>query len=195
MQPSSNGISVGVTVMRQNRNQPQPPQPPLSGGSQTGGLSPLASGSLSPITDGGLSPSPDKGRAGEGLGLAVEGFASDSGFLPYNKNLTALARQNRSNPTPAESKMWREILRIRQFSHYKFLRQKPLGGYIVDFYCSELRLDIEIDGDSHVEQVEYDEERTRFLNALGLQVVRYTNDEVLHNLKGVYDDLSQQLPA
>ena len=171
--------------MSQNRNQPQPPQPPLSGGSQVGGLS--------PATDGSLSPSPDKGRAGEGFGVAGEGLSSASGFLPYNKKLTALARQNRSNPTPAESKIWREILRIRQFSHYKFLRQKPLGGYIVDFYCSELHLVIEIDGDSHAEHVEYDAERTRFLNALGLQVVRYTNDEVLHNLEGVYDDLSRLL--
>jgi very-short-patch-repair endonuclease len=160
--------SEGVTVMSQNRN--QPPQPPLSGGSH----------------EGDLSPSPDKGRDGEG-------FASTSAFLPYNKNLTTLARQNRSNPTPAESKIWREILRIRQFANYKFLRQKPLGGYIVDFYCSELRLVIEIDGNSHAEQLEYDAERTRFLNAIGLQVVRYTNDEVLHNIEGVYDDLSRQL--
>jgi very-short-patch-repair endonuclease len=56
-----------------------------------------------------------------------------------------------------------------------------------------LRLVIEIDGNSHAEQLEYDAERTRFLNAIGLQVVRYTNDEVLHNIEGVYDDLSRQL--
>jgi len=173
-----------------NRHHPQPPSiPPCQGG----GLAPVAGGGLSPSTSCGLSPSPDKGRVGEGLVPPGEGVASDSAFLPYNNNLTALSRQNRSNPTPAESKIWREILRMRQFAHYKFLRQKPLGGYIVDFYCSELRLVIEIDGDSHAEQVAYDEERTRFLNALGLQVVRYTNDEVLHNLEGVYDDLSRLL--
>ncbi|NVO00799.1 MAG: endonuclease domain-containing protein [Geobacteraceae bacterium] len=113
--------------------------------------------------------------------------------LPYNKNLTALARDNRNNPTKAESKIWKEILRMRQFAQYKFLRQKPIGGYIVDFYCSELRLVIEIDGDSHVETIEYDLERTRFLNALGLQVIRYTNDEVTRNIDGVYDDLIQKL--
>ncbi|NJD91688.1 MAG: endonuclease domain-containing protein [Geobacter sp.] len=84
---------------------------------------------------------------------------------------------------------------MRQFAQYKFLRQKPIGGFIVDFYCSELRLVIEIDGDCHADQVEYDEERTRFLNALGLQVIRYTNDEVLHNIEGVYDDLLRQLPV
>jgi len=134
---------------------------------------------LAPLIRGGQkAPSPDKGRAGEG-------FA----YLPYNKNLTALARENRNNPTKAESKIWNEVLRMRQFASYKFLRQKPIGGYIVDFYCSELRLVIEIDGDSHAESVEYDEERTKILVALGLTVVRYTNNEVLTNIQGVYDDL------
>ena len=133
-----------------------------------------------------MSPSPDKGRAGEG-------FAFDSTFLPYNKNLTALARKNRSNTTKAETRIWREILCMRQFVQYKFLRQKPIGGYIVDFYCSELRLVIEIDGDSHAETAEYDLERTRFLNALGLQVIRYTNDDIIQNIEGVYDDLKQRI--
>lgn len=111
------------------------------------------------------------------------------GFLPYNKTLTALARENRKNPTNAESKMWNELLRMRKFSKYKFLRQEPLAGYIVDFYCSELCLVIEIDGDSHAETIEYDEERTRTLNALGLTVVRYTNDDILRNIEGVCNNL------
>ena len=75
--------------------------------------------SIPPCQGGSLAPSLDKGRAGEG-------FAFDSTFLPYNKNLTALARENRSNPTKAESKIWREVLRMRQFADYKFLRQKPI---------------------------------------------------------------------
>jgi very-short-patch-repair endonuclease len=128
-------------------------------------------------------PSPDKGRAGEGLG-----------FLHYNKNLTVLARANRKNPTAAEKKMWNEILRMQQFAHYKFLRQKPIANFIVDFYCSELRLVIEIDGDSHGETAEYDLVRTNTLNACGLTVVRYTNEDVLKNIAGVYDDLAQRLP-
>jgi very-short-patch-repair endonuclease len=115
------------------------------------------------------------------------------GFLSYNKNLTDLARENRKNPTPAENKIWDEVLRMRQFADYKFLRQKPLGGYIVDFYCSKLRLVIEIDGDSHAESEEYDAERTKVLEALGLTVVRYNNDEVMQNIAGVYEDLSQRI--
>ena len=124
-------------------------------------------------------PSPDKGRVGEGLK-----------YLPYDKRLTALARQNRHNPTPAESLLWNKLLRGKQFEHHKFLRQKPIGDYIVDFYCAELRLVIEIDGDSHAEQVDYDDRRTRFLNSLGLCVWRYANRDVLDNLPGLYDDLS-----
>ena len=128
--------------------------------------------------------------------MAVEALEKDSaGFLPYNKPLTALARQNRKNPTKAESKIWNEVLRMRNFSRYKFLRQKPLAGYIVDFYCSELRLVIEIDGDSHAEAIEYDDERTRVLNALGLTVVRYTNDNILENIDGVYNDLMRMIPV
>jgi very-short-patch-repair endonuclease len=115
------------------------------------------------------------------------------GVLPYNKNLTALARENRKNPTPAETKIWNEVLRMRQFAGYKFLRQKPLAGYIVDFYCSELRLVVEIDGESHAESVEYDAERTRVLQSLGLTVVRYTNAEVFQNIAGVYDNLIEKI--
>ena len=148
---------------------------------------------LAPLVRGGqkttcLSPSLDKGRAGEG-------FAFESAFLPYNKNLTSLARENRCNPTKAESKVWNEILRMRQFADYKFLRQKPIYNYIVDFYCSELRLVIEIDGDSHAESIEYDAERTKVLEAFGLTVVRYSNDEVLRNIQGVYDDLRGKIQA
>jgi len=127
-------------------------------------------------------PSHDKGRVGEGLV-----------FIPYNKKLTALARENRNNPTIAERKIWREVLRMRQLAQYKFLRQKPIAGYIVDFYCSELQLVIEIDGESHGESVDYDTERTRILNACGLTVVRYTNSDVLKNIEGVYATLIQQI--
>ena len=129
-------------------------------------------------------PSPDKGRAGEGFK-----------FLPYDKHLTALARENRRTPTHAETLLWQKVLRGKQFEHYKFLRQKPIVDYIVDFYCAELRLVIEIDGDSHAEQIEYDAQRTRFLTSLGLQVIRYANRDVLHELPGLYDNLLTHHPS
>ena len=101
------------------------------------------------MAEGGLSSSPDKGRRGRGL-ETVEGSnrQREYTFLPYNKKLIALARENRKNPNPAEIKIWSEVLRMRQFATLKFLRQKPIDNYIVDFYCSKLRLVIEIDGES-----------------------------------------------
>jgi len=141
-------------------------------------LSPSLSGGK--CNKGGISSLPDKG--GRGVG-----------FLQYKTTLTTLARDNRKNPTAAEQKIWQELLRNKQFSNHKFIRQKPIDGYIVDFYCSDLQLVIEIDGDSHAETVEYDAERSRILEAYGLTVVCYTNNEIMHNLEGVYEDLNRRI--
>jgi very-short-patch-repair endonuclease len=159
-----------------------PPSPPLSGGEKS---APAASDTTT--------PSPDKGRVGEGLPTAET--KSKPKHLPYNPRLTELARANRKNPTPAETLLWQKVLRAKQFAQHKFHRQKPIGPYVVDFYCADLLLVIEIDGDSHAEQIEYDAERTAFLNRLGLRVLRYTNFEILNNLPGVFDDLSPLLPS
>ena len=112
-------------------------------------------------------------------------------YIPYKRKLTELARQNRNNPSSAEKKVWYEVLSRKQFEGYKFTRQKPLGGYIIDFYCSKLQLVIEIDGDSHAENAEYDEVRTNILKRYGLKVLRYTNRDVMSNIEGVYQDLMQ----
>jgi very-short-patch-repair endonuclease len=114
-------------------------------------------------------------------------------FLPYDEALVSRARENRQNPTPAETLIWNKVLRHRQFQTYKFLRQKPIGSYIVDFHCAELRLVIEIDGDSHARQVEYDEARSEYLRGLGLDVIRYANREVLQNIEGVFLDLQNRI--
>ena len=129
---------------KQSQNQPLP-DPPLDKGGRKANLH---CNRLLPC----------QGEAGEGLPLTSAGQGL---VLPYNKNLTALARENRSNPTKAESKIWREVLRMRQFAQYKFLRQKAIGGYIVDFYCSELQLVIEIDGDSEDPEINVSRVLTR----------------------------------
>ena len=105
-------------------------------------------------------------------------------YIPYNKTLTQKARENRKNPTPAEKKLWYEALGNKRLSNLKFTRQKPLDEYIVDFYCAELMLAIEIDGDTHAGQEHYDKRRTENLNRYGVEVIRYTNAEVLNNLEG-----------
>ncbi|MBI5057271.1 MAG: DUF559 domain-containing protein [Nitrospirae bacterium] len=115
------------------------------------------------------------------------------GFIPYNSELTQKAQENRKNPTPAEKKLWYEALQDKRLNHLKFTRQKPLDKYIVDFYCAELMLAIEIDGDSHAKQSGYDLIRTERLAQFGIEVIRYTNHEVLENIQGVYSDLLEKI--
>ena len=117
------------------------------------------------------------------------------GYIPYNNTLIQKARENRKNPTPAEQKLWYEVLQSRRLDNLKFTRQKPLDEYIVDFYCAELRFAIEIDGDTHARQKEYDKDRTKNLNKHGVEVIRYTNADVLNNLEGVYQDLQKRISA
>ena len=89
----------------------------------------------------------------------------------------------RKNPTQAERKVW-EFLRNFPL---KMWRQKPIDNFIVDFYCPKLKLVIEVDGDSHFtsEGTVYDAERTKVLEGYGLQVIRFTNHQVLYEFEGV----------
>jgi very-short-patch-repair endonuclease len=80
--------------------------------------------------------------------------------------------------TPAERKLW-VLLRDGRLDGHKFRRQQVLGGFIVDFYCHEAGLAIEVDGEVHLAQKEYDTERDRALAALGVRVRRLANDQVL----------------
>ena len=115
------------------------------------------------------------------------------GYIPYDKSLTPKARENRKTPTPAERKLWYEVLQHKHFDGLKFTRQKPVDRFIVDFYCATLMVAIEIDGDSHADQKEHDRQRSARLNVLGIEVIRYTDEEVLNSLTGVYDDLKKRL--
>jgi len=107
-----------------------------------------------------------------------------SRWIAYRKNLTPRARTLRRDPTPAEKKLWYEFL--RDLPH-KFTRQKPLGQYVADFYCSRHRLVIELDGDSHYTDraQRYDEARTSSLELQGVRVIRFTNSDVLQNFDAV----------
>jgi len=110
-------------------------------------------------------------------------------YIRYDWRLKERARENRKNSTPAERVIWDKILRKKQFFWYKFLRQKMMNFFIVDFYCSKLKLIIEIDWWYHNEKKEYDTERSIELNRLWVNVIRFTNNEVLHNLSIVHKKL------
>ena len=104
--------------------------------------------------------------------------------LPYNPKLVERAKELRKNMTKAERKLWYEYLKNFQ---YRVHRQRPIDQFIVDFYCPELKLVIEIDGDIHNSEdaQNYDLERTQILSGYGLTVIRFTNQEVLSNFEEV----------
>ena len=104
---------------------------------------------------------------------------------------TLRARQLRRVMTPPERKLWSK-LRGRQLDGFKFRRQHPLLGYVLDFYCAERKLAVELDGPSHAGSIEYDEVRTERLAAEDIRVVRYTNLEIEENVDGVLTDILEQ---
>ena len=108
----------------------------------------------------------------------------------HNTSLVANAKNLRKNMTKEERHLWYDFLRSYPV---KFLRQKILGKYIVDFYCAEANLIIELDGSQHYEEqgVQYDDERTAYLENFGIHVIRIPNNEVNQNFSGVceYIDL------
>ncbi len=98
-------------------------------------------------------------------------------------------RELRQTQTPAESTLWR-ALRNRNLV-YKFRRQHAIDHFIVDFYCPQVKLCIEVDGSTHYEagQHEYDLARTTFLEELGCTLIRFTNDDVRDNINAVIDEI------
>ena len=112
----------------------------------------------------------------------------------YDKSNIDSARKLRKNMTPWERKLWYEFLRNYPV---RFQRQKPIGNFIVDFYCAKAALVIELDGGGHYtdEQAAKDKERTSELEKMNLYIVRFPNNEVSKNFYGVcqvIDDIVKQ---
>lgn len=110
--------------------------------------------------------------------------------MKLDPQLLEFAKTMRHNSTDAEHLMW-QLLRAKRFMNFKFRRQHVIAPYIVDFYCHEIGLVIELDGSQHGTEDgrAYDAERTKFLEALDLRVVRYWNYDVLNKTEIVLDDL------
>ncbi len=111
-------------------------------------------------------------------------------YVPYNKNLKEFSRELRSHSTLSEVLLWQK-LRASQFRGYAFNRQKPLGDFIVDFYCRKLKLVIEIDGDSHfyAESVVEDQRRQLILEKMGLCFLRFLDSEVKKSMPFVLQEI------
>jgi very-short-patch-repair endonuclease len=103
-------------------------------------------------------------------------------------------RELRQTSTEAEEKLWQQ-LRNRKLKGKKFRRQHPFSGFILDFYCHECKLAIELDGNYHAneEVKEYDAARTQLLNLNGITVLRFWNNEVMNDIEGVLEKISRYL--
>lgn len=98
----------------------------------------------------------------------------------------------RKNQTPAENRLW-YFLRAHRYKDLKFKRQKPIGNYIADFVCLELKLIIEIDGSQHFMQRNYDTQRTYWLEAKGFCVLRFWNNQVMREIEGVLEAIDEKI--
>ena len=105
-------------------------------------------------------------------------------IIPCNPKLKELSRHLRNNSTLAEVLLWNQIKK-KQIQEYQFLRQKPIDNYIVDFFCYELMLAIEIDGETHNYKVEKDQIRQNRLESLGINLLRFLDIDVKRNMNGV----------
>ncbi len=111
-------------------------------------------------------------------GISPDGLVFGPNYLPYNPRLKQFSRDLRKGYQLAEAKLWK-CLKAKQMG-YSFKRQSPILNFIADYYCKELDLVVEIDGNSHfsAEAQERDKERDRQMQALGLKVVRVNDNEV-----------------
>ncbi len=107
-------------------------------------------------------------------------FKSRRKILSYNPALKEKARQLRNDSTKTEILLW-TFLKGKQLRGYDFHRQKPIDDYVVDFFCNELMLAIEIDGVSHIGKELYDAKRQIRLEELGVRFLRFKDDDVFYN--------------
>ena len=118
-------------------------------------------------------------------------------YIPYDparipEDLRIWAREMRGSMTNAEAMMW-QLLRNRRLAGAKFRRQHPLGRYILDFYCDETKLCVELDGSQHMDELAYDKHRDQWIQSQGIQVLRFWNNQVLNETEGVMEVIYRAL--
>ena len=114
-------------------------------------------------------------------------------FIHNDPTFKETRRNLRNNQTDVEKLLWSH-LRNKQFYGLKFYRQYSIGKYILDFYCSELRLAIELDGGQHGEEdnKKHDNIRAEYLRAQGIKVIRFWNNDVVENIEGVLYEIKER---
>ena len=111
-------------------------------------------------------------------------------MLPYNNSLKKYSKELRKNMTDAERALWSKI-RGKQLKGYQFYRQKPIGSFIIDFYCPKGNLVIELDGGQHYseEGKAKDDHRDKYMEGKGLRVLRFSDRDIFENLRGVTEKI------
>lgn len=127
---------------------------------------------------------PEEGWQAKPDGVVLSRASQNYFSLPYNPKLKERARELRKSGNLSEVLFWQQVKK-KQFKGLDFDRQKIVGNYIVDFYCSNLSLVVEIDGSSHDDKLEYDLERDAFLEGLGLKVIHISDSDIKKDLEGV----------
>lgn len=125
-------------------------------------------------------------------------LSKGSSYMPYhykyNRTLLPFSKQNKKASTETEKKLW-SYLRNRQLQGYKFRRQYPIRNWIVDFYCVEVKLGIELDGSQHEINKTYDENRSNELMKQGILIIRFWDNDVFQNIEGVLEEIAKTLEA
>ena len=110
----------------------------------------------------------------------------------YNPQYVKRVRALRKQQTNTEKFFWAKI-RGRQIAGFKFYRQYPIGRYILDFYCPERKIAVELDGSQHMEERKQDEIRSKYLKSQNITVVRFWDNEILQNVESVLDKVYSYL--
>ena len=141
----------------------------------------------------GLTPNPSPGERGEvhSTNSDLKERGRETSEKKYWKHLKDFAKENRHNPTDEEAALWEELRNSKL--GYKIRRQHTIGIFIGDFVCLDRRLVIEVDGQYHLGNKEFDEERTEYLNTKGFKVVRFTNEDVNKNIGRVLSEIKYEL--
>jgi very-short-patch-repair endonuclease len=115
-------------------------------------------------------------------------------MLKYSKTLKEYSKRLKKEMTDAERALWSKI-RGKQLKEYQFYRQKPIGDFIVDFYCQKTNLVLELDGGQHYTEdgVTRDRRRDDFMRSMGLRVLRFSDREVFENIEGVIEKIWENL--
>ena len=111
----------------------------------------------------------------------------------YNRTLVPFSRLNKKEQPEAE-KVLRRKIRNRQLSKYKFIRQYPINNFVLDFYCVEVKLAVEVDGGQHMDSL-YDKQRDSVLKNLSIKVIRFWDNEVLDNIDEVLEKILFELQS